>query len=369
MLARIHALMIKEFQALLKDRSSRLIILVPPVVQLFVFGYAATYDLQQVPYAVLDEDGGQAARELLGRLDGSRTFRLTARLQSTQEIAALVDDRKVLMVLHLGPRFTADLLAGRSAALQVIVDGRNSNTALVALGYLRTIVQGFSTRWTVARGGPPPPPRLVLRAWFNPNLESRWFIVPGIVGLLSLVVAMTVTSLSVAREREAGTFEQLLVTPLRPLEILIGKALPGSIISFAEANLIVLAAVAWFGIPLTGSLLVLYAGILLFLLSALGVGLMISSFARTQQQGLFGAFLFLTPAIILSGFVTPIANMPGPLQLVTLVNPMRYYLVILRRVFLEDASFALLWPQYAPLAVIGVLAMAVATLLFRRRMY
>ncbi|MBM4320990.1 MAG: ABC transporter permease, partial [Deltaproteobacteria bacterium] len=208
-----------------------------------------------------------------------------------------------------------------------------------------------------------------LRAWFNPNLESRWFIVPGIVGLLSLVMAMVVTALSVAREREAGTFEQLLVTPLRPAEILLGKTLPGSLISFAEANLIVLLAVVWFEVPFTGSLLALHLGILLFLLSAIGIGLLISSFARTQQQGLFGAFLFLTPSIILSGFVTPIANMPEVVQWLTLANPMRYYLIILRGVFLEEAGCAVLLPQLWPLAVIGLTAMTMATLLFRRRMY
>jgi ABC-2 type transport system permease protein len=211
--------------------------------------------------------------------------------------------------------------------------------------------------------------RTETRAWFNPNLESRWFFLPGIVGMLTLLVTVLVTSLSVAREREQGTFDQLLVTPMRPVEILVGKALPGFIIGVAEATLIMAVTVFWFEVPLVGSLLTLYTGVLLFLLSAVGVGLMISSLAVTQQQGLLGAFFFLVPAIILSGFATPIANMPPLVQNLTLLNPMRYFLVVLRGVFLEGTPFALLIPQFWPMAAIGVAALAIAGWLFRHRMY
>lgn len=214
-----------------------------------------------------------------------------------------------------------------------------------------------------------PPAQLVTRACFNPNLESRWFIVPGIIGLLTLVVTMLVTALSVAREREQGTFDQLLVTPFRPGEILLGKALPGFIIGTFEATIIMLMAVFWFKVPLLGSVLTLYTGVALFLLSAIGVGLMISSLAVTQQQGLLGAFLFLVPAIILSGFTTPIANMPQVIQNITLINPMRYFMVVLRGVFLEGASFHLLIGQFWPMAVIGAVSLTAAGWLFRHRMY
>jgi ABC-2 type transport system permease protein len=366
---RILALMIKEFLALLKDKRSRTVLIAPPLMQLIVFGYAATFDLNQVPYAIYNEDPGSASRELLAHFAGSSTFRLVANLQSEIQIEPLVDNKRALLVLHIGPHFTRDLLRQRPAPLQVIVDGRNSNTALVLLGYVRTIVTAFNREWAALHGLPTPPARLNVLAWYNPNLESRWFIVPGIVGLLTLVVTMLVTALSVAREREAGTFDQLLVTPLRPVEILLGKSLPGFIVGLLEGSLIILLAVFWFQVPLRGSLAALYLGLFLFLLSAIGVGLMISSIALTQQQGLFGAFIFLVPAIILSGFATPIANMPPLVQKLTLLNPMRYFMIILRRVFLEGADVSLLWPQYWPMAVIGLINLVLAARLFRHRLY
>jgi len=366
---RILALIHKEFLALLKDPKSRTVLIVPPLIQLLVFGYAATFDVNRVPLAVYNEDAGQASRELLARFEGSKNFQLVGTLEREGQIASLIDDKQALMVLHVGPRFTRDLLQGRPGEVQLIIDGRNSNTAAIVAGYAREIVSRFSSDWAAARGRPPAPARLRVRAWFNSNLESRWFIVPGIVGLLTLVVTMLVTALSVAREREAGTFDQLLVTPLRPVEILLGKALPGLLIGFIEATLIIVVAVAWFHVPLRGSLAALYLGLFLFLLSSIGVGLMISSIAVTQQQGLLGAFLFLVPAIILSGFATPIANMPEIVQKLTLLNPMRYFMVILRGVFLQGDALTALWPQYWPMAVIGLATMALAGRLFRHRLY
>jgi len=366
---RVLALMIKEFLALLKDKKSRMVLIGPPIIQLLVFGYAATFDLNHVPYAVFNEDSGAAARQFLQRVEGSSAFHLAGYLENDGRIAPMIDSRQVLMVLHIGPRFTENLLLRRPADLQVIIDGRNSNTAMLVAGYMRTILTRFNREWSAAHGYSPPPATLNVRAWFNPNLESRWFIVPGIVGLLTLVVTVMVTALSVAREREAGTFDQLLVTPLRPVDILLGKALPGLAIGFLEANLIILVAVLWFHVPLRGNLLALYVGLFLFLLSVIGVGLMISSIAVTQQQGLLGGFLFLVPSIILSGFATPIANMPQSVQYLTLINPMRYFLVILRSVFLEGGSFSLLWPEYWPMAIIGVFNLLLAAWLFRHRLY
>jgi ABC-2 type transport system permease protein len=253
--------------------------------------------------------------------------------------------------------------------VQVILDGRNSNTALLALNYVRSIVIAFNQTWAARHGQAGPPVHLEIRSWYNANLESRWFIVPGIVGLLTLVVTLIVTALSVAREREAGTFDQLLVTPLRPVEILIGKSIPGLLIGLLQGSLIIGIAVYGFGVPLRGSIGALYLGMALFLLSAVGVGLMISSLAVTQQQGLLGAFLFMVPAVILSGFATPIANMPEAVQLLTYLNPLRYFLIVLRGVFLEGASYGLLLHQYWPMAVIGLMSLTVAGGLFRHRMY
>jgi ABC-2 type transport system permease protein len=366
---RIRALVVKEFLALLKDRKTRMVVFVPPVIQLLVFGYAATYDLIQVPYGVYNEDGGAPSRDLLAGFSGSKNFRQVAQITDHTQIASLIDGKKVLLVLHIGRHFSGDLLSQGNADLQVIVDGRNSNTAMLVLSYAREIVKRFNAQWISKRGGDGFPAVLQVRSWFNPNLLSRWFFVPGIVGLLTLVVTVLVTALSVAREREQGTFDQLLVTPLRPAEILVGKALPGFIIGLFEATLITLVAVFWFKVPLLGSLGTLYAGVILFLLSAIGVGLMISSLAVTQQQGLLGAFLFLVPSVILSGFATPIANMPQVVQHLTLLNPMRYFMVILRGVFLEGLPFDALMDQCWPMAVIGVLNLIVAGWLFRHRMY
>jgi len=270
--------------------------------------------------------------------------------------------------VHIGPQFSRQLALGESAHVQLIVDGRNSNTALIILGYASSIVQSFNTGRLVTSGSSGPPAHISMRAWFNPNLQSRWFLIPGIAGLITLVVTMMVVSLSVAREREQGTFDQLMVTPLRPFEILLGKALPGFIIGMLESTLVILIAVFWFNIPLLSSPLVLYSGIALFLLSAIGIGLMISSLSLTQQQGFLGAFLFIVPSILLSGFATPIENMPHAVQMITLIDPMRYFMIILRGVFLEGAGFSILLPQFWPLAVIGFVCMSLATWLFRHRM-
>lgn len=366
---RILALTIKEFLTLLKDKRSRVVIFVPPLIQLLVFGYAATFDLKHVPFAVFNEDRGIVSRDMVAAFRGSPSFVEVAHLAQDKEIAPMVDSKQALMVIRIGPRFSADLLSGRSAPVQIIVDGRNSNTAQLVVNYAQSIVKRFNTEWIARHGGNPPPAHIEMRAWFNPNLESRWFFIPGIVGLLTLLVTMLVTALSVAREREQGTFDQLLVTPLRPGEILLGKALPSFLIGMTEATLITLIAVFWFDIPLLGSLLTLYTGIVLFLLSAIGLGLMISSLAVTQQQGLLGAFFFLVPAIILSGFATPIENMPPLVQDLTLLNPMRYFLVVLRGVFLEGMPFHLLIQPFVAMASIGVVALAIAAWLFRHRMY
>jgi ABC-2 type transport system permease protein len=369
MVPRIIALVIKEFLALLKDPKSRFVIVGPPVVQLLVFGYAATFDLANVPFAVYNESPGEESQALLARFRGSSNFHEVATITRDEQIAPLIDNKQILLVVHIGPQFSRDLQTKGTAAVQIILDGRDSNTAMLAMGYVQKVVAYFNRLWVRQHGLTGPAARLVVRAWFNPNLVSRWFIVPGIVGLLTLVVTMLVTALSVAREREQGSFDQLLVTPYRPWEILVGKAIPGFVIGIAEATLIILVAVFWFQVPLLGSLAALYTGLFLFLLSAIGVGLMISSLSVTQQQGLLGAFMFLVPAIILSGFATPILNMPPIVQKLTLINPMRYFMVIVRGVFLEGTPFHLLIDQFWPLALIGIVTLRIASWLFRRRMY
>ncbi len=369
MILRIIGLVKKEFLALFSDKKSRTVVIIPPIVQLIIFGYAATYDLENVPFAVYNEDKGSLSRELTARFEGSRNFHKIAQISNNEKVRELIDQREILLSLHIGQDFTQSVLTGKPASVQVIVDGRNSNTAMIALNYARAILMDFSRELMRKQGIGTESAVLKIRAWYNPNLESRWFIVPGIMGVLTLLVAIIVTALSVAREREQGTFDQLLVTPMTTVEILIGKSLPGLIISFLEGSLILVLALLWFKIPFRGNLLYLYTGLFVFLFSAVGVGLMISSLAVTQQQGLLGAFIFMVPAVILSGFTTPIENMPIVVQKITLLNPMRFFMVVLRGAFLEDAPFLLFLRQYWPMALIGLVTLSAAAFLFRHRVH
>ena len=366
-MARIIALIIKELQAILRDRRGRVVLFAAPLIQLMVFGYAATFDLNRVPVAIYNQDGSQASRELVARFLGAPTFELADTLRSDHRIDALIDSRAVQMVLVIGRHFTRDLLRGRAAPVQVIVDGRNSNTALIIVGYANTILTRFGDDWRAAQGGRGPPAHLMMRARYNPALRSQWFVVPGIVALLTQVVTLVVIGLSVAREREAGTFDQLLVTPLTQFDILIGKSVPGLLIGMVEATVIILAAVFWFHVPLRGNIAALYAGLLLFVTAVTGVGLAISAVSATQQQALLGAFLFMVPSVILSGFATPIANMPVWVERITLINPLRYMLVIVRGAFLEGAGFGTLAGQFWPMAAIGAVNLGLAAWLFRKR--
>lgn len=368
MWARIWALAIKELLALLRDKKSRFVVIGPPIIQLLIFSYAASFDLNHVRYAVYNEDPGFASRALLAHVAGSPTFEKVKTIQHSSEVAQLINHQEVLLVLHIGRDFTRNLLQHRSAPMQVVIDGRNSNTATMAMNYISNIIVTFNEQWAATHRWQKPPSQLVIRAWYNPNLLSRWFIVPGIVAVIMLLETLLVTGLSVARERDQGTFDQLLVTPMTPLAILFGKALPGLIIGALQGTFIVIMAILWFQVPFMGSVLALAIGMILFILAAIGIGLMISAFANTQQQGLLGVFLFMVPAIILSGFATPIANMHPLVQQLTYINPVRYILIIIRGVFLEGDNIAQLGSQFWPLAIIAVLTMSVATWLFRNRL-
>jgi len=368
MWGRIRALIGKEFLAVWKDKKSRAVIIGPPLLQLLVFGYAATFDVNHVATAIYNEDSGASARELIARFEGSPTFEIVASLSREAEIPMVIDTKKASLLIHVGQTFSRDLIARRPASVQLIVDGRESNTALIILGYARRIIDDFNSEWLRAHGEALPPAHLVVRSWFNPNLESQWFIVPGIVALLTLVVTTVITALTVARERELGTFEQLLVTPYKPFEILIGKSVPAMLIGLAEGTVIIAGGVFWFAVPLRGDLFLLYAGLLFYILAVIGVGLMISSVSRTQQQAILGTFLFVVPAVILSGFATPIANMPSVIQDLTLVNPMRYFLIIVRGTFLEGLPVNLIYGQLWPMAAIAGVTLTGAGWMFRHRM-
>lgn len=366
---RILALVRKELAVLWRDPKSRFVVVAPPLLQLFVFSYAASFELRDIATAVVDRDRSPASRELVALLEGSPTFDPVVRYATLAEAEAALDRREVAFVLHLPPDFGRELAAGRGAGLQLLLDGRQSNTAVGILAYGLEIFDRYSRELLARRDLPQPPAQLEIRTWFNPNLESRWFIVPGLVGMLGMAVVIAVTALSIARERELGTFDQLLVAPFRPFEIAVGKMVPALLIGLAEVSLIVVAARFWFGVPVRGDLGFLYLALLLFMLAVAGIGLAISALSRTQQQAIVGTFLFMAPGSILSGFATPIQNMEPFVQTLTLANPLRYMLVVVRGVFLRDLPPSLLLDQLWPMAVIAAVTLAFASFMFRRRLY
>jgi ABC-2 type transport system permease protein len=365
---RILALTRKELLAVLKDPRSRMSLLVPPLVQALVFGYAATYDLNHVPYAVLDQDRSAASHELLAGLDGSGIFERVADLHRVSDLATYIDDRRALLVVQIEPDFERRLLSGASADVQVIADGRNSNTAGTALGYVNSIVERFNANWRSAHGLAAAPLGITSRAWYNPNLETRWNMISGLIGTLTLIQTMMLAAMSVAREREQGTFDQLLVTPFRPYEIMAGKALPSMVVGTIQATGVLLVAQLWFDIPFAGSYLTLYVGLLMFLLAAIGIGLLVSSVAATMQQALLYSMLLIIPFSLLSGLTTPLSNMPPALHYFTAINPLRYAIDITRRVYLEGVGLDLLWSDLWPLALIAALTLAAASWMFSHRM-
>lgn len=364
---RIGSLIVKELLAALRDPRGRYILIVPPLLQMLIFSFAATQEVKNVRMAVLNEDYGTAARDLVARFEGSTNFREIRSLRGEADIAPAVDSRAVLMVMHIGPDFSRRLEAGRSAPVQLILDGRRSNAAQIVAGYAQAILDEYDREWSSARRAPPPPSVVAARVWFNPNLETTWNTVPSLVAILTTLMGLVVTALSVARERELGTFEQLLVSPLDPIEIIVGKTIPALAIGLAEGTVMLLVGVFVFRVPFQGSVPLLYLGMTVFLASIIGVGLFISSLAMTQQQGILGAFVFMVPAILLSGFATPIENMPDWLQTLTLINPLRYYLAMIKGVFLKGMPATMALRLIWPLAVIAAATLSAATWLFRYR--
>ena len=367
-LLRVFALTRKELLAILKDPRSRFSLFIPPILQCLIYGYVATYDLNDVPYAVLDQDRSAASQKLLAGLDGSGVFRRVANLQHAADIKNMINQRRVVLVVQIDQDFERRLLSGAQANVQVIADGRNSNTAATAMGYISTIVESFNANWRTEHNQGDPPIRLSTRAWYNPNLETRWHMIPALIGTLTLLQTLLLTGLSVAREREQGTFDQLLVTPLRPSEIMVGKALPSMFVGIMQATLVLLVAQLWFRIPFAGSFFTLYAGMSLFVLAAIGMGLLLSSMAATMQQAMLFSFLLIMPFSLLSGLTTPISSMPESLQYLTYINPLRYAINIAHRVYLEGAGLRLLLPELWPLAVIAAVTLPIASWLFRHRL-
>jgi ABC-2 type transport system permease protein len=354
----------KELLAVIKEPSSRSILFAPVLIQALLFGYGATYDLNHAPYAVLDLSHGKAVTQLLARLDGTGVFTRVATLSNASQIAGVIDTGDAMMVLTFPADFDDRLAAGQQAPLQVILDGRNSSTAGAAASQISSIIAAYNYQSL----GNNPSIRLVRRAWFNPNLESRWNLMPALIASLSMLQTLLLSALSVAREREQGTFDQLLVTPLTPTQILIGKAVPPILIGLMQSTIILLIIRFWFLIPMNGSLWLLYLGLIIFTTASVGIGLSISALSLTMQQAMLYTFLLIMPMMLLSGLLTPISNMPHALQIGTYLNPLRFGIDLARRVYLEGAGLGDLAFDFVPMLVIGVVTMPVAAWLFRNRL-
>jgi ABC-2 type transport system permease protein len=358
---------VKELLAVLKEPRSRYSIFIPPILQCLIYGYVATYDLTDVPYAVYDRDRSQASHNLLAQIDGSGVFRRVANLENMRDVRSYIDRREALLIVLIDTDFERRLMLGQNVDIQVIADGRNSNTAGIALGYVSTSVETFNHNWRVKQGQPSVPMRTVVRAWYNPNLETRWSMVPSLLGTFTMMQTLLLCAMSIAREREQGTFDQLLVTPFRPAEIIVGKAIPAVLIGIIQGASVLLIAQLWFRIPFAGSYVVLFVALTIYLLAAVGMGLFVSSLAATMQQAMLYSFVVMMPFILLSGLTTPIRSMPEPIQYLTLINPLRYAIDIARRVYLEGAGFMVLMPDILPLIAIAVVSLSVSSWMFRHR--
>jgi ABC-2 type transport system permease protein len=365
---RIAALVRKELLAMLKDPRGRAVLFIPPALQCLVFGYVVNYDLNRVTYAAFDRDRSAASSELLAAFDGSGVFYRVANLERMAEVKSMVDDKRVLLVVQINQDFERRLLAGESANIQVIADGRNSNTAGTALSYAETVVDSFNAQWWVDHGGGGPPVTVTMRSWYNWNLETRRSILPSLIGTLTLAELLLMTAMSIAREKEEGTFDQLLVTPFRPTEIMIGKALPSMLVGLSQSTVILLVAQLWFRIPFAGSFLTLYAGLILFLIATSGIGLLVSSLVATMQQALLVSFMVAMPFTLLSGLFTSISSMPAVLQDFSLINPLRYMIDISRRVYLEGVGLNQLPSDLWPLTLMALFSLSIGAWMFRRRL-
>jgi drug efflux transport system permease protein len=370
---RIKHMLIKEFIEVFRDPRMKAMIFVVPIMQLLIFSYAASTDVRHVATAVYDLDNSVSSRDLVSRFVKSGYFDVVDTISSDARERDLLDRGKVRVVLHLDKGFEGDLLAGRSAPFQMIVDGTDSNTAGIVLGYSNTIVQQFSQsilarRIERLRGDVRQPGqiKLEMRTWFNENLESRTYFVPGVIALMITLLTLLLTSMAIVREKEIGTMEQIMVTPIRPVEFILGKTAPFALISFVDLVLVTLVGVVWFEIPVRGSFVLLVFATSVYLMTTLGIGLLISTVSLTQQQAMMTTFFFFMPAVLLSGFMFPIANMPVVVQWLTYFNPMRYAMVILRGIFLKGVGMNILWPQIAALAVMGAVTLGLASRRFRK---
>ena len=374
---RVGYMLWKEFIQTLRDPHTRFLLIGPPVVQMFVFGYAATLEVKHVGLAVLDLDNTQESRELVAHFSASRYFDIKKYAVRRDELREGIDRGDFLMVLEIDSGFAQRLRNGQGASVQVLLDSSNSNTALVGLGYLSQVGAQFARDYetdpsTDGRRAAPqlapfrPQVELETRPWFNEGFDSQWFFVPGVIGNVMLIMVMMLTAFAVVREREIGTLEQIMVTPIRRWEFILGKTLPFFLIGCFDATMISLIGTLWFGVPLRGNVAVLALGLMTYMLAALGLGLLLSTLSATQQQAMIAAFFFIMPMITLSGFGTPISSMPLFFQKLSYINPMTHVMLVLRGVFLKGVGLEVLWPHIAAMAVLAALLLSVSVLRFHK---
>ncbi|HVU23617.1 MAG TPA: ABC transporter permease [Opitutus sp.] len=370
---RILTMLRKEFRSVFRDPRMRIVIFGVPVIQTLVFGYAVTMDVRHVRLVVIDHDNTPASRALVAGFTGSDYFDVVRHTDDADEARALIDAADASAILQLDSGFSARLEAGEPAPAQLIVDGSDSNTARLVLNYSSVIAGSYNNQLileqALRRAGRTVPVGSVdlrPRAWFNDNLESRNYFVPGVMAVLVMLVSLMLTGMAIVREKEVGTIEQIMVTPIRPVEFILGKCAPFVVIGFADVALVTLVGVFWFQIPIRGDFTILLVGTSFFLLSTLGIGLFISTVSETQQQAMMTTFFFFFPAMLLSGFIYPIANMPRVVQWLTLADPLRYFLIIIRGVFLKGVGYDILWPQLAALLALGLVVMSFAVSRFHK---
>ena len=373
MFERLKQMFIKEITQVLRDPRMRGVIFIAPVVQLIVLSYAVTMDVKNIRIAVCDYDQTPQSREFIARLAGSAYFTVAAYVHNQTAAQEQLDRGDIQAFFTFASGFARDILAGRTAPVQVVLDGTDSNSARIIMDYATLIAEQRGTELLLARHARasgermrPERVRLDTRTWFNPNLESRNFFVPGVIALVTALVGLMLTSMAIVRERELGTMEQLIVSPIKPLELILGKTVPFALLSLAEMTIVLLVALLWFHVPFRGSFLLLYGAASVYLLSIVSIGLFISTICRTQQQAMLSTVFFFMPAILLSGLMFPIANMPLVVQWITCLNPLRYFIVIVRSVFLKGVGIGILWPEVLALAAIGTVMLMLAAARFRK---
>jgi len=372
---RILHLVRKELLQLRRDPQMLRIVFISPIFQLFIFGYAVTTDVKHVATALLDQDRSVQSRDLAERFVRSGYFDIERQPAGPDDVDRLLDDGQVQVALVIPHGFAADLAANRTARVQLLVDGSDSMTAAMVAGYAGGVAGEYSAQVATdrlerlrAQVRRVPAIEERTRVWYNPELKSVRYMVPGVLSMILFLITMLLTSMAIVKEREIGTLEQLVVTPITPGELIVGKTLPYIGIGFVSMLLVLALSTFWFRVPIAGSVALLFALALVFIFTSLGLGLFISTISHTQQQAMMSTFFFMLPSILLSGFMFPIANMPRVIQYVTLLIPLRYFLVIVRGIFLKGNGFAVLWPQVAVLLVFGVVILGLAALRFRKRL-